>query len=63
MAVNEMFLESATLRENVVSLVRNIGYLPRSKRSSRALVNFSVDMSQTNARTVKLLAGQVASVQ
>jgi len=60
MAVNEMFLESATLRENVVSLVRNIGYLPRSKRSSRALVNFSVDMSQTNARTVKLLAGQVA---
>lgn len=60
MAVNEMFLESATLRENVVSLVRNIGYLPRSKRSSRALINFSVDMSQTNARTVKLLAGQVA---
>lgn len=60
MAVNEMFLDSATLRENVVSLARNIGYLPRSKRSSRALVNFSVDMSQTNARTVKLLAGQVA---
>ena len=60
MAVNEMFLESATLRENVVSLARNIGYLPRSKRASRALVNFSVDMSQTNARTVRLLAGQVA---
>jgi len=60
MAVNEMFLDSATLRENVVSLVRNIGYLPRSKRSSRSLVNFSVDMSQTNAKSVKLLAGQVA---
>jgi hypothetical protein len=60
MAVNEMFLESATLRENVVSLARNIGYLPRSRRSSRANVSFSVDMSQTNARTVKLLAGQVA---
>lgn len=60
MAVNEMFLESATLRENVVSLARNIGYLPRSKRSSRALVSFTVDMSQTDARTVKLLAGQVA---
>ena len=60
MAVNEMFLESATLRENVVSLARNIGYLPRSKRSSRANVSFTVDMSQTNARTVKLLAGQVA---
>lgn len=60
MAVNEMFLDSATLRENVVSLARNIGYLPRSKRASRALINFSVDMSQTNARSVKLLAGQVA---
>jgi hypothetical protein len=60
MAVNEMFLESATLRENVVSLARNIGYLPRSKRASRSLINFSIDMSQTNARTVRLLAGQVA---
>jgi hypothetical protein len=60
MAVNEVFLDSATLRENVVSLARNIGYLPRSKRSSRALINFSVDMSQTNAKSVKLLAGQVA---
>lgn len=60
MAVNEVFLDSATLRENVVSLARNIGYLPRSKRSSRALVNFSVDMSQTNAKSVKLIAGQVA---
>jgi len=55
-----MFLESATLRENVVSLARNIGYLPRSKRSSRANVSFTVDMSQTDAKTVKLLAGQVA---
>ncbi len=60
MAVNEVFLESATLRENVVSLARNIGYLPRSKRSSRANVSFTVDMSGTDARTVKLLAGQVA---
>lgn len=60
MSVNEVFLESATLRENVVSLARNIGYLPRSKRSSRANVSFTVDMSQTDARTVKLLAGQVA---
>jgi len=60
MAVNEVFLESATLRENVVSLARNIGYLPRSKRSARANVSFTVDMSQTDAKTVKLLAGQVA---
>lgn len=60
MVVNEVFLDSATLRENVVSLARNIGYVPRSKRSSRARITFDVDMSQTSARTVKLLAGQVA---
>ena len=28
MVTNEVFIDSATLRENVVSLARNIGYLP-----------------------------------
>ena len=60
MTVNEVFLDSATLRENVVSLARNIGYVPRSTRSSKARISFTVDMSQTDARTVKLLSGQVA---
>ena len=35
MAVNESFLDSATLRENVVSLARNIGYVPRSREQQR----------------------------
>ena len=43
MAANECFLDSATLRENVVALARNIGYVPRSRRSSRARVSFTVD--------------------
>ena len=60
MAVNEVFLDSATLRENVVSLARNIGYVPRSRRSSKSGISFSVDMSQTDSRTVTLYAGQVA---
>lgn len=59
MAVNEVFLDSATLRENVVSLARNIGYVPRSRRSAKAKISFTVDMSQTEARTVKVQAGQV----
>ena len=29
MLSNEVFLDSATLRENVVALARNIGYTPR----------------------------------
>jgi hypothetical protein len=60
MAVNEVFLDSATLRENVVSLARNIGYVPKSKRASQSKISFTVDMSATDARTVKLLSGQVA---
>ena len=43
MATNECFLDSATLRENVVSLARNIGYVPRSRRAARARISFVVD--------------------
>tara|TARA_B100000519_G_scaffold143522_1_gene124528 strand:- start:3721 stop:5595 length:1875 start_codon:yes stop_codon:yes gene_type:complete len=60
MAVNECFLDSATLRENVVSLARNIGYVPRSSRSAMATVNFSVDLGTNDTRIVTLKAGQVA---
>lgn len=60
MAVNEVFLDSATLRENVVALARNIGYLPRSKRAAKAKVSFTVNVSGTEARTVKVQAGQCA---
>jgi hypothetical protein len=60
MAVNEAFIDSATLRENVVSLARNIGYVPRSKRASRAVVNFQVDTTGFNSRTVTLTPGVVA---
>ena len=60
MAVNECFLDSATLRENVVALARNIGYVPRSTRSSKAVVNFSVNLGNNDTRVVILKAGQVA---
>ena len=60
MAVNECFLDSATLRENVVSLARNIGYVPRSSRSSQAVVNFSIDLGTNDTKIITLKAGQVA---
>jgi hypothetical protein len=60
MAVNESFIDSATLRENVVSLARNIGYVPRSKKSAVATISFNVDVSSINAQQVKLNAGLVA---
>ena len=42
MIANESFLDSATMRENVVSLARNIGYVPRSKTAAKATVSFDV---------------------
>lgn len=60
MVSNEVFLDSATLRENVVSIARNIGYLPRSRKSSRANISFSVDASSSNASIMTLKAGPVA---
>jgi hypothetical protein len=60
MAVNESFIDSATLRENVVSLARNIGYVPRSKSASKAKVSFTVNTTGLNSKTVTLKAGIVA---
>jgi hypothetical protein len=46
MIVNESFLDSATLRGNVVSLARNIGYVPRSRASAKARVSFNVTIDE-----------------
>ena len=63
MISNEVFIDSATLRENVVALARNIGYVPRSKKSSRAFVDFFVDISSVSPTPANLTlkAGPVAS--
>jgi hypothetical protein len=58
MIVNESFLDSATLRENVVSLARNIGYVPRSRSAAKASVSFSVETSASTP-TLTLEAGLV----
>ena len=60
MAANECFLDSATLRENVVSLARNIGYVPRSRRSARAKISFTVS-GLTETSTLTLNAGIVCN--
>jgi hypothetical protein len=59
MAVNESFIDSATLRENVISLARNIGYVPRSRKSATAVINFTVN-PPSGANIVKLNKGLVA---
>ena len=59
MTVNESFLDSATLRENVVSLARNIGYVPRSRACAKAEVSFSVTIADQLTSTLDLEAGLV----
>ena len=56
MIVNESFLDSATVRENVVSLARNIGYVPKSRTAAQATISFNVTTSG-NTPTLTLQAG------
>ena len=42
MVANESFLSSSILRDNVVLHARNLGYLPRSAKSSKASFNFNI---------------------
>ena len=63
MVTNEVFIDSATLRENVVSLARNIGYIPRSRTAARATVSFDVNLTSVTPlpSSVTLKKGPVAS--
>jgi hypothetical protein len=63
MVTNEIFIDSATLRENVVSLARNIGYVPRSKKAASATVTFFVDTTDIfpTPSTITLQKGIVAA--
>ena len=63
MVANEVFIDSATLRENVVSLARNIGYTPRSRTAARATITFFIDTTNLSPKpsTITLAKGVVAS--
>ena len=62
LVANESFLDSATLRENVVSLARNIGYVPRSNTAAKASITFSVEIDDVASQVpfVTLKPGLVA---
>ena len=56
LTANESFLDSATVRENVVSLARNIGYVPRSKTAATAKIKLDdVNLGATNDNTPKFI--------
>ena len=63
MVSNEVFIDSATLRENVVSLARNIGYVPKSRKAASATISFFVDCTNISPTpsNITLKKGPVAS--
>ena len=57
MVVNEMFLDSATLRDNVVSLAKNLGYTPKSITAPKAVVDLGITFTGSVPSSVTLRAG------
>ena len=55
MAVNELFIESATLRDNVVALAKQLGYRPKSSTAPTAYVSFTVTYDNPTTDTELVL--------
>jgi len=52
MAVNEAFLDTATLRSSVVSHAKTLGYTPRSARAPIAYLNVTINNSSLTSVTI-----------
>lgn len=47
MAISEMFLDSAQERNSMISHAKELNYLPRSRRSAKAVVTFNITATQS----------------
>lgn len=56
MTINEMFLDSASKRNSVVSLAKMLGYVPRSCISSKAKISLTVNNGQVGPSSLTLPA-------
>jgi len=54
MAINEMFIDSALLRNSVISHAKELNYLPRSRRSARAIVKVKVTDNTITGQTITI---------
>ena len=54
LAINEMFLDSASKRDSVVSIANNYGYLPTSRRASKAVVTMTIDSGSSTDDSISL---------
>lgn len=58
MAASEMFLDSAQLRDSIISHVKELNYTPRSFKSAEATVNISIVSSDLSKRSIPIVKGQ-----
>jgi len=54
MVANEVFIDSATLRENVIALARNVGYTPRSRKAATTSISFFVNTTNIQPKPVSI---------
>ena len=57
MVANEAFLDTALLRDSVVSHAKTLGYIPFSVTAPRAIVNVTVDSGTTTPETLTIPKG------
>ena len=51
LVANEVFLDSASIRENVVSLAKSVGYVPSGATASKAVINLDVSLPTASSVT------------
>lgn len=54
MSINEMFLDSAVLKNSIISHAKELNYLPRSRVSAKAVVNVTIADSTTTTQTISI---------
>ena len=57
MVVNELFLNSATLRDNVIAIAKQLGYFPKSAVAPQSVVSFNVTFNSTSPANIILKRG------
>ena len=54
LAINEMFLDSASKRDSVVSIANNYGYLPASRTCATANISMTVAIGNSTSNTLSI---------
>lgn len=54
LAINEMFLDSASKRDSIISIANNYGYLPKSRRCPVAKISMTVPVASSSEQSLNI---------